>query len=122
MKLCRVSNGTVIDLETGRFVLRFDKCDTYYPKSNSHYYDEPVAVKEKYPYRIYFCSNEVYKSSDLDEAWRTFEEALKYLKLELSLGSRYLDMRDIFKGADFYTMPENVKPVDMEGIGDGEAV
>lgn len=107
MKLCRVSNGTVIDLDTGYFILRFEK-------------DEPVAVKEKCPYHIYFCSNEVYKSSDLDEAWRTFEKALKHLTLELSLGARFIDMRDIFKGADFYTMPENVKHVDMEDIGDGD--
>ncbi len=109
MKLCRVSNGTVIDLDTGYFVLRFENQKGYYPPG-----------EEKCPYHIYFCSNEVYKSSDLDEAWRTFEKALDYLKLELSLGSRYLDMRDIFKGADFYTMPENVKPVDMEDIEDGD--
>lgn len=114
MKLCRVKNGTVIDLDTGYFVLRFENKTEYYPPMVE------ISNKEKYPYRIYFCSNEVYKSSDLDEAWRTFEKALDHLKLELSLGSRYIDMRDIFKGADFYTMPENVKPVDMEDIGDGD--
>ena len=113
MKLCRVSNGDVVDLDTGDFVLRFDNRNGYV-KREANYEYEYAPVKQKYPYRIYFCSNEVYKSSDLDEAWRTFEKALDYLKLELSLGSRYIDMRDIFKGADFYTMPENVKPVDME--------
>lgn len=117
MKLCRVSNGTVIDLDTGYFVLRFENQKGHYAPGD---YDEPVAVKEKCPYHIYFCSNEVYKSSDLDEAWRTFEKALKHLTLELSLGARFIDMRDIFKGADFYTMSENVKPVDMEDIGDGD--
>ncbi len=102
MRLCRIDNGTVID---------FDQVVSI----------ETLNVKtHENPFRIIFNIHDeynivlLYSTSILDDMWKVYEALIKKLEEDIRLGSKMIDLRDILKGPDFYTMPEGCKEISKD--------
>ncbi|HAH18432.1 MAG TPA: hypothetical protein DCL29_05425 [Eubacterium sp.] len=100
MRLCRISNGTVINFDNVTAV------------------ETNICRLSKEPFEIIMYIGNRYKllysTSILDDMWKVYEALVKKLEEDIRLGTKLIDLREVLKDPDFFTMPEGYKEISKD--------